>query len=75
VSGSVLFDDVVISKGATVRDSVLGRGAHVGPGAVLCGAILGDAARVGPGNELRDGLRLWPGVELPPTAVRFSADT
>lgn len=74
VSGSVLFDDAVVAKGATVRDSVLGRGAHVGPGAVLEGAILGDGAKVGPGNELRGGLRLWPGIELPPTAVRFSTD-
>jgi mannose-1-phosphate guanylyltransferase len=75
ISGSVLFDDVVVAKGATVRDSVLGRGARVGSGSVLCGAILGDAAQVGPGNELRDGLRIWPGVQLPPTAIRFSTDT
>lgn len=74
VSGSVLFDHSVVAEGATVRDSVLGRGAYVGPGAVLDGAILGDGARVGPGNELRGGVRIWPGVELPPTAVRFSTD-
>jgi mannose-1-phosphate guanylyltransferase len=29
---------------------------------------------VGAGNELRGGLRLWPGTQLPPTAVRFSSD-
>ncbi|RFU43417.1 NDP-sugar synthase [Actinomadura logoneensis] len=74
VLGSVLQDGAFIAEGATVRDSVLGRGARVGPGAVLDGVILGDGASVGPGNELRDGLRLWPGISLPPTAVRFSAD-
>lgn len=74
VSGSVLFDDAAVAEGATVRDSVLGRGARVGPGAVLDGAVLGDGAHVGPGNELIGGLRLWPGIELPATAVRFSAD-
>ncbi|WP_019629134.1 sugar phosphate nucleotidyltransferase [Actinomadura atramentaria] len=74
VIGSVLLDDAFVAEGATVRDSVLSRGARVGPGATLDGVILGDAAVVGPGNELRDGLRLWPGIELPATAVRFSTD-
>ncbi|MFC5180115.1 mannose-1-phosphate guanylyltransferase [Actinomadura harenae] len=74
VLGSVLQDGAFVAEGATVRDSVLGRGARVGPGAVLDGVILGDGASVGPGNELRDGLRLWPGISLPPTAVRFSSD-
>lgn len=74
VSGSVLFDGAVVAKGAWVRDSVLGRGAHVAAGAMLDGAVLGDGAIVGPGNELNDGLRLWPGVELPPTSVRISSD-
>lgn len=74
VLGSVLQDGAFVAEGATVRDSVIGRGARVGPGAVLDGVILGDGASVGPGNELRDGLRLWPGISLPPTAVRFSTD-
>ncbi|MQY07150.1 mannose-1-phosphate guanylyltransferase [Actinomadura macrotermitis] len=74
VLGSVLQDGAFVSEGATVRDSVIGRGARVGAGAVLDGAILGDGASVGPGNELRGGLRLWPGISLPPTAVRFSTD-
>ncbi|TDC72504.1 NDP-sugar synthase, partial [Actinomadura sp. 7K507] len=63
VIGSVLLDDAHVAEGATVRDSVLSRGARVGHGAVLDGAILGDGAIVGPGNELREGLRVWPGIE------------
>lgn len=74
VLGSVLLDDAFVAEGATVRDSVLSRGARVGPGAVLDRVILGDGAVVGPGNELCCGLRVWPGIELPPTAVRFSTD-
>ncbi|MBD2896034.1 sugar phosphate nucleotidyltransferase [Actinomadura nitritigenes] len=74
VIGSVLLDDSFVAEGATVRDSVLSRGARVGPGAVLDGVILGDGAVVGPGNELCCGLRVWPGIELPATAVRFSTD-
>jgi mannose-1-phosphate guanylyltransferase len=41
---------------------------------VLDGVVLGDGSVVGPGNELCGGLRLWPDVELPAKAVRFSAD-
>jgi len=74
VTGSVLFDEASVAAGAVVRDSVLGRGAHVGEGAVLDGVVIGDGARVAAGNELRAGLRLWPGVELGPTSVRFSTD-
>jgi len=74
VTGSVLLDGAFVAEGATVHDSVLGHDARVGPGAVLDGVVLGDGAVVGPGNELRGGLRVWPEVELPATAVRFSAD-
>jgi len=74
VSGSVLFDGARVGQGAIVRDSVLGRDARVGPGAVLDRAVLGDGAYVAEGNELRAGARVWPGVELAPTSVRFSTD-
>jgi mannose-1-phosphate guanylyltransferase len=74
VTGSVLFDGAAVGEDAEIKDSVLGHGARVEAGAVLDRAVLGDGAIVGPGNELRAGLRLWPGVELPATAVRFSSD-
>jgi mannose-1-phosphate guanylyltransferase len=74
VTGSVLFDDVTIGAGAQVRGSVLGRRARIGDGAVLDGAVIGESAVVAGGNELCGGLRLWPGVQLPPTSVRFSTD-
>lgn len=74
VEGSVLFDGAVVGAGAQVRDSVLGTGARVDAGAVLDGVVIGDQARVGARNELRGGLRVWPGVELGPVSVRFSTD-
>jgi mannose-1-phosphate guanylyltransferase len=74
VHGSVLFDGVTVGAGASVTDSVLGTGARIGDGAVLHGVIVGAGARVGGGNELRHGLRVWPGVRLDGTAIRFSAD-
>ena len=74
VEGSVLFDGVRVGAGARVRSSVLGRGVRIGGSAVLDGAVIGDGARVASGNELRAGMRVWPGVDLGPTSVRFSTD-
>ncbi len=74
VGGSVLFDGSSIGAGARVTGSVVGRGAWIGDGVVLDGVVIGDAARIGPGNELRAGMRVWPGTELGPTCVRFSTD-
>jgi len=74
VVGSVLFEQATVGAGAVVRDSIVGRGAEVAPGAVLDDAVIGDGAYVGPGNELARGIRVWPGVRLGPTSVRFSSD-
>lgn len=74
VEGSVLFDGARVAEGAVVERSVLGAGARVGAGAVLRGAVLGDGAAVGAGCELIEGARVWPGVELPDGAIRFSTD-
>ncbi len=74
VDASVLFDRVTIGAGARVTASVIGSGARVGPGAVLDGVVIGSEADVASGNELRRGLRVWPGVRLDQTSIRFSAD-
>ncbi len=74
VHGSVVFDEATIGAGAVVRDSIVGRGATVADGATLDGVVLGDGAFVGSGNELAHGIRVWPGVRLEPTSVRFSSD-
>jgi mannose-1-phosphate guanylyltransferase len=74
VHGSVIFDEATIGDGAVIRDSIVGRGATIADGAHLDGAVIGDGAFVGSGNELARGLRLWPGVRLEPTSVRFSTD-
>jgi mannose-1-phosphate guanylyltransferase len=74
VDGSVLFDGVRVGAGARISASVLGRGARIGEAAVLDEAVIGDGVCVASGNELRAGMRVWPGVDLPPTSVRFSTD-
>jgi mannose-1-phosphate guanylyltransferase len=74
VEGSVLFDGVRVGAGARVSASVLGSGASIGESAVLEAAVIGDGAHVASGNELRAGVRVWPGVDLGPTSIRFSTD-
>ena len=74
VAGTVLFDGAQVGAGAVITDSVVGRGARIGAGARLDRVVIADDARVAQGNELCCGLRVWPGVDLGPTAIRFSTD-
>lgn len=74
VDGSVVLAGATIGARAEIRRSVIGPGAAVGDDCVLVDAVVGDEAKVGDRNELRHGVRLWPGVSLPHTAVRFSTD-
>ena len=74
VDGAVLCDRSAIGAGARITASIVGADAQIGAGVILDGAIIGDGAQIDPGNELRSGLRVWPGVHLPGTAVRFSTD-
>jgi mannose-1-phosphate guanylyltransferase len=74
IEGSVLFGGVRVGAGARVSASVLGRGVRIGESVVLDGAVIGDDVSVASGNELRAGMRVWPGVDLGPTSVRFSTD-
>ena len=74
VNGAVVFDGAEIAEGAHVMNSIVGVGAVIGAGTVLRGAVIGDGAVIGRGNELLDGVRVWPGVELADGSVRFSAD-
>ncbi|MFI6320448.1 sugar phosphate nucleotidyltransferase [Nonomuraea sp. NPDC050556] len=72
VVGSVVGDACVVA--GSVTDSVIGDRARICAGAVVRDAVIGDGAVVGSGNELQAGVRVWPGVELPECAVRYSSD-
>jgi len=74
VDGSVLFDGARIEDGAVVYNSVIGRDAVIGRDTILDSVVIGDRARIGARNELLAGVRVWPDIELPDCAVRFSAD-
>lgn len=73
LTGSLLMDGVRVGAGAVVTRSVLAAGVRIGEGTVLDEAVIGQRAVVGAGCELRDGVRIWPGVVLPDGGVRFSS--
>ncbi|MFJ9420303.1 sugar phosphate nucleotidyltransferase [Streptomyces sp. NPDC101227] len=74
IEGSAVLDGAVIEAGAQIHDSLIGAGARIGARTVLDGAVIGDGARIGADNELRDGIRIWCGADIPAGSVRFSSD-
>jgi mannose-1-phosphate guanylyltransferase len=74
IDSAVVFDGAVIGDRAQVTRSVIGNHARIGAGAVVADAVIGDGAVVGDRCELINGVRVWPGVQLPDGGVRFSAD-
>ncbi|OEX99032.1 sugar phosphate nucleotidyltransferase [Corynebacterium sp. Marseille-P4321] len=74
VDDSVIFDGVTIEPGAMVRNSIIAAGATIGANARVTDCVIGEGAVVGARCELQGGLRLWPGVVLPDSGVRFSPD-
>jgi mannose-1-phosphate guanylyltransferase len=74
VEGSAVLAGAVVEPGAVVVDSLVGEGARIGARTVLEGVVVGDRAVIGADNELRAGVRIWCGAEIPPGGVRFSSD-
>jgi mannose-1-phosphate guanylyltransferase len=72
IESSVLLDGASIGAHSTVSHSILGPGVDVGDRChIEDGVVLGTRVRVGADNVLRAGARIFPGVELPPGAIRF----
>lgn len=71
VRDSILHEGVVVEAEAVIEGSILGRGSHVGADCRIVDAVVGHMARIGAGNELRAGIRVWPGLTIPEGSVRF----
>ena len=71
---TVVFDGVTIEPGAIIQNSIIASGVHIGPNARIFDAVIGEGAQIGARCELRNGMRVWPGVVLPDGGVRFSSD-
>jgi len=72
ITGSVLHEGVVLEAAVVVRDSTIGANSSVGHGSELSGAVLGARVIVGADNELRDGVRLWPGLDIGDRGITFT---
>ncbi|MCW2984921.1 MAG: NDP-sugar synthase [Conexibacter sp.] len=72
VERSVVLDGVTVGAGAELTDCIVARGATIADGAVVRGgAVVGEDVRVGAGNVLTAGIKVFPGTELPPGAIKF----
>ena len=72
VEGSILFDGAKVEAGTVVRGSIIGPGARVDQEAIVRGlSVLGARCVVGEGNVLDQGIRINPGVVLPPGSMSF----
>ena len=72
VDGSILFDGAEVEPDAVVRGSILGPNARVGQEAIVRGlSVLGANCVIGEGNVLDQGVRINPGVVLPPRSMSF----
>ncbi|HEV8224902.1 MAG TPA: NDP-sugar synthase, partial [Rubrobacteraceae bacterium] len=72
IEGSILLEGAEVEAGAVVRGSIIGKGARVGQDVIVRGlSVLGAGCVVGEGNVLDQGIRVNPGVVLPPRSLRF----
>ena len=74
LEGAVLHEGCVVGAESVLRGCVLSRGVRVGERVhVSDGAVIGGEVVVGDDNELRCGIRVWPGAVLPPHTLRFQS--
>lgn len=72
VSGSVLHERVVLEDAVVVRDSTIGTQTSVGHGTEMTEAVIGARVTIGADNELRAGVRLWPGLDTGDRGITFT---
>lgn len=72
IDGSILLAGATIGHGATIRNSIIGPGASIGANTSVIDCVVGQNATIGTFCELRNGLRVWPNVEIPDSGLRFS---
>lgn len=74
IDDSVLFEGVTVEPGAVVKNSIIAAGAKIGANARITDCVIGEGASIGARCELLGGMRVWPGVDIPDSGVRFSPD-
>ncbi len=65
IQGAILWDEVSIGRGATLRNCVVAGNACVGRGCwIEDGVVVGENVIIGDGSRLEHGTRVWPGERL-----------
>jgi mannose-1-phosphate guanylyltransferase len=73
VERAVVMQGAEIGADCTLNGCIVAGGVRVGDGCVIDGlSVLGEGVTLGAGNVVSNGARLFPGVELPDQALRFS---
>ena len=72
IESSVVLEGATIGAGTRITSSIIGPGVSIGEGCRVEGrVVLGQGVSVGSGNTLRQGMRIFPGVQLPDGAIAF----
>lgn len=74
IGDSVLFEGVTVEPGAIIRGSIIAAGVTIGANSRLENCVIGEGTVIGARCELQGGMRVWPGVHIPDTGIRFSTD-
>lgn len=72
VQRSVLHERASLGSSVAVKGSVLGEATTVGSGTRIDDAVVGAGVSIGAGNELRSGMRVWTGTDIPDRGITFS---
>jgi mannose-1-phosphate guanylyltransferase len=72
IDSSVVLDGATVGAGTRITGSIVGPGVSIGERCRVEGRVmLGQGVSVGSGNTLLEGMRIFPGVELPDGAIAF----
>jgi mannose-1-phosphate guanylyltransferase len=72
IDNSVILDGTTIGAGTRITGSIVGPGVTIGDHCRIEGrVVLGGGVSIGSGNTLLEGMRIFPGVELPDGAIAF----
>ncbi|WP_249009224.1 sugar phosphate nucleotidyltransferase [Conexibacter sp. DBS9H8] len=74
ITDSVLHDGVRIGARTRINGSILAADVTVGDNCLISrGAVIGAGVQIGDDNEIVNGMRIFPGTEIPAGAIRFSS--
>ena len=74
VDSSVIYDGVSIAADARITRSIISSRASIGAHCSISETVIAEQASLGAHNELVSGARVFPGAQIPDSAVRFSSD-